>query len=122
MDKLDVLLVIDYLWGQPAQRAIMALLEARSDRSPELNWIQIGAIAGGTLDLPSVALRAANLRVQGTGQGAVSTSGYLAELPSLIDEINNGAIGVTAKRLPLAEVGRMWMQTDLPGERTVLGP
>ena len=37
----EVDIVIDYLWGRPAQRAMMALLTARSDRSRELNWIQI---------------------------------------------------------------------------------
>src|ERR1700733_1463322 len=68
----DVDIVIDYLWGRPAQHAITALLTARSDRSHALNWIQIGAIAGPTIELPSVALRSANLRLQGTGQGAVS--------------------------------------------------
>ena len=35
-------IVLDYLWGQPAQHAIMALLTARSGRSREMTWIQIG--------------------------------------------------------------------------------
>jgi NADPH:quinone reductase-like Zn-dependent oxidoreductase len=118
----EVDIVIDYLWGEPAQRAIMALLEGRSDRSRELNWIQIGAIAGATLELPSVALRVANFRLQGVGQGAISATDYVAELPSLIDEINCGAIGVAANVVPLADVERIWMQPDLPGKRTVLVP
>ncbi len=42
----EVDIVIDYLWGKPAQQAMMALLTARSDRSRVLSWIQIGAIAG----------------------------------------------------------------------------
>jgi hypothetical protein len=37
----------------------MALLTARADRSRALDWIQIGAIAGPTIQLPSVALRSA---------------------------------------------------------------
>src|SRR6202042_1926951 len=31
-------IVIDYLWGKPAQQAIMALLTARSNRSHPLDW------------------------------------------------------------------------------------
>ena len=85
-------IVLDYLWGKPAQQAIMALLTARSDRSRAMNWIQIGATAGPTIELPSVALRSANLRLQGNGQGAVSATAYLAELPSLIHEITAGTI------------------------------
>jgi hypothetical protein len=99
-----------------------ALLAARSDRSRAINWIQIGAIAGPTIELPSVALRSANLRLQGTGQGAVSPSVYLAELPSLVDQINAGAIAVTPNTVPLANVEAIWTQADPPGQRTVLVP
>ncbi|HXN63101.1 MAG TPA: zinc-binding alcohol dehydrogenase family protein [Acidimicrobiales bacterium] len=118
----DVDIVLDYLWGQPAQEAIVALLTARSDRSRALDWVQIGAVAGPTIELPSVALRSANLRLQGNGQGAVSAQAYLAELPSLIEEIDAGTITVTAKTVPLADVESAWSDRDAPGERTVLLP
>jgi NADPH:quinone reductase-like Zn-dependent oxidoreductase len=118
----EIDIVIDYLWGRPAQHAIMALLSARSDRSRALDWIQIGAIAGPTIELPSVALRSANLRVQGVGQGAISSKDYLAELPSLLDEIDAGTIAVTANAIPLVDVEAIWNQPDVPGERTVLVP
>src|SRR4029077_354035 len=88
----DVDIVIDYLWGKPAEQAIMALLTARSDRSRQLNWIQIGATAGPTIELPSIALRSANLRLQGNGQGAVSTQACLAQLPSLREQRDAGNI------------------------------
>jgi NADPH:quinone reductase-like Zn-dependent oxidoreductase len=100
----EVDIVIDYVWGEPAERAIMALLVARADRSRAMNWIQIGAMAGPTIELPSVALRSANLRIQGNGQGAVSTAAYLAELPSLVREINAGTIAVKPNTAPLADV------------------
>jgi NADPH:quinone reductase-like Zn-dependent oxidoreductase len=116
----DVDLVIDYLWGKPASEAIMALLRARADRSRALDWIQIGAMAGPTTELPSVALRSANLRLLGNGQGAVSASAYLAELPSLMDEINDGGIAVTTRAVPLADVETAWTAPDTPGTRTVL--
>jgi NADPH:quinone reductase-like Zn-dependent oxidoreductase len=118
----EVDIVLDYLWGKPAQRAIMALLTARSDRSRAMNWIQIGAMAGPTIELPSVALRSANLRIQGNGQGAVSAAAYLAELPSLVDEIDAGTIAVKPTTMPLADVEAIWTRPDSPGERTVLVP
>jgi NADPH:quinone reductase-like Zn-dependent oxidoreductase len=118
----DVDIVIDYLWGVPAQHAITALLTQRTDRSQEMNWIQIGAIAGPTIELPSVALRSANFRLQGNGQGAVSPATYLAELPSLVDEINSGAISVTTNVQALADVEMVWNLSEAPGTRTVLVP
>jgi NADPH:quinone reductase-like Zn-dependent oxidoreductase len=118
----EVDIVIDYLWGQPAGHAMMALVTARSDRSRALDWIQIGAVAGPTLDLASVALRSANLRIQGSGQGAVSPQGYLAELPSLIDEIDAGTFAIEAQAVPLADVESAWGRADPPGVRTVIVP
>jgi NADPH:quinone reductase-like Zn-dependent oxidoreductase len=118
----EVDIVVDYLWGEPAQQAMMALLRGRADRSRALDWIQIGAIAGPTLDLASVALRSANLRLQGVGQGSISPAAYMAELPSLVAEIGAGRIGITPKPAPLADVERVWLESDAAGERTVLIP
>ena len=118
----EVDVVIDYLWGGPATIAIMALLRARADRSRAMDWIQIGAIAGPTIELPSVALRSANLRIQGTGQGAVSPEAYLEELPSLVEEIDAGTIEVNTRQVPLADVETTWHAPEVPGVRTVLIP
>jgi NADPH:quinone reductase-like Zn-dependent oxidoreductase len=118
----EVDIVIDYLWGKPAERAITALLLARSDRSRALDWVQIGAVAGATLELASVALRSANLRIQGNGQGAVSTAGYLAELPSLIDEIDAGSLQISVRSVPLEEVESAWREPEVPGVRSVVVP
>jgi NADPH:quinone reductase-like Zn-dependent oxidoreductase len=115
-------IVLDYLWGAPAQLAITALLTARSDRSRALDWIQVGAVAGPTIELPSAALRSANFRLQGSGQGSVSTRGYLAELPSLAAEITAGTIEVRPHPVPLAAVEQAWASGETPGERTVLVP
>jgi NADPH:quinone reductase-like Zn-dependent oxidoreductase len=118
----EVDIVLDYLWGAPAVDAIMALLKARADRSRALDWIQIGAVAGPTIELPSVALRSANLRLQGNGQGAVSPRAYLAELPSLIEEIDAGDIEINVRSVPLADVEVTWNAPDVPGVRTVFIP
>jgi NADPH:quinone reductase-like Zn-dependent oxidoreductase len=118
----EVDIVVDYLWGEPAARAVMALITGRRDRSRALDWIQIGAVAGPTMELPSVALRSANLRIQGNGQGAVSTKDYLAELPSLIDEIDAGGLEVMARPIPLADVETIWDSLDASGARVVLVP
>ena len=118
----EVDIVVDYVWGRPAERAIMALLVARADRSRAMNWIQIGAMAGPTIELPSVTLRSANFRLQGNGQGAVSIAAYLAELPALVHEISAGTIAVKPNTVPLADIEAIWARSDPPGERTVVMP
>jgi NADPH:quinone reductase-like Zn-dependent oxidoreductase len=116
----EVDLVIDYLWGKPAQEAIPALLTKRSDRSRALDWIQIGSVAGPTIELPSVALRSANFRLQGNGQGAVSLRAYLGELPSLIEEIAAGHLRVSTLAVPLRDVEAAWSKPMTTGQRAVI--
>ncbi len=118
----EVDVVLDYLWGAPTARAIVALLMAREDRSRPLDWIQIGSVAGATMELPSAALRSANLRMLGSGQGSVSPRGYLGELPSLVEAIDAGDIAVQVATAPLADVEAVWTRDERPGVRTVLAP
>jgi NADPH:quinone reductase-like Zn-dependent oxidoreductase len=118
----DVDIVIDYLWGPPAERAIRALVTGRRDRSRPLDWIQIGSVAGPDIRLPSAALRAANLRIMGSGQGSVSTAAIVAELPALAAEITAGTLTVNATAVTLSEVETTWNAPTAPGERIVLIP
>ncbi|MBA2937566.1 zinc-binding alcohol dehydrogenase family protein [Paenibacillus sp. CGMCC 1.16610] len=118
----EVDVVIDYLWGKPAELAMYPLLKNRSDRSRALSWIQIGSIAGPTAAVPSVALRSANFSLLGSGQGSVSTSGYVAELPALIDVIAAGKLKVNSVSVPLSKVEDVWNDSAYAGQRVVFIP
>ncbi|WP_292873663.1 zinc-binding alcohol dehydrogenase family protein [Microbacterium sp.] len=118
----EVDVVLDYLWGPPTEHAIPALLRAREDRSRPLDWVQIGAVAGADIQLPSAALRSANLRLLGSGQGSVSPQGYLAELPSLVAAIGSGDIAVRTRTVALRDIEAAWAARDEPGVRTVVVP
>ena len=82
----EVDVVLDYVWGQPALDTMVGIVKARSDRSRRLSWIQIGAQAGATIELPSAVLRQANVCLMGSGQGSVGAAQMLEELPALADE------------------------------------
>jgi NADPH:quinone reductase-like Zn-dependent oxidoreductase len=119
----DVDVVIDYLWGAPAESAIMPLLKGRPDRSKLLAWIQIGAVAGPSISLPSAALRQANIQFLGSGQGSVSAAGMIATLPSLVAEIVKGTFSIDAVAKPLSDVEQVWNEPGRgPTERIVLTP
>jgi NADPH:quinone reductase-like Zn-dependent oxidoreductase len=118
----DVDVVIDYLWGKPAENAMMPILLGRSDRTRPLRWIQIGSIAGPTVAVPSVALRSANFQILGSGQGSVSTAGILAELPALAEEIARGTFTVNTRPVPLAKVEQAWTAPIDSDERLVITP
>jgi NADPH:quinone reductase-like Zn-dependent oxidoreductase len=115
-------IVLDYLWSEPAAQAMQALAKARRDRSRALDWVQIGAITGPTLDLPSEVLRSTNLRVMGSGQGSVTPRAIVAELPSLVTELIAGRIPVEVVKVPLSQVEQAWSRPVPPGQRVVLLP
>jgi hypothetical protein len=102
--------------------AIPAIVRARADRSRALRWVQIGAITGPEIALPSAALRACNLKLMGSGQGSVSTAGIVEELPVLAREVDAGKIEVDAESVPLAEVETAWSAPVAPGRRLVFVP
>jgi NADPH:quinone reductase-like Zn-dependent oxidoreductase len=119
----EVDVVLDYLWGSPAEAAIMPLLTGREDRARLLSWVQIGAVAGATLSLPSAALRQANVQFLGSGQGSVSAAGILSVLPQLAAEIDKGSFSIDASGRPLAEVESIWNAPRTgPTARIVLTP
>lgn len=118
----EVDVVIDYLWGTPAEHAITALVTNRFDESHPWTWIQIGSIAGANISLPSAALRSSNLNILGSGQGSVATRRLLAELPSLVNEIATGTLTVDPLPIPLAQVESAWNAPIAPGKRLVFLP
>jgi NADPH:quinone reductase-like Zn-dependent oxidoreductase len=118
----DIDVVIDYLWGQPAETVMPAVLAARSAPDKPLTWLQIGAVAGPDISLPSALLRSNNLMVRGSGQGALSAAEFLAEIPALIDEIAAGTVTVDAHQVPLSEVEKAWGVPFQDSSRIVLRP
>jgi hypothetical protein len=114
--------VLYFVWGNPAEAASPAIVRRRTDRSRALRWVQIGAITGPEIALPSAALRAANLKIMGSGQGSVSTAGIVAELPELAREVDAGRFAVDAEAVPLAEVETAWTRPVAPGRRLVFVP
>ncbi len=118
----DVDVVLDYLWGRPTEDALMPILRGRRERSKPLDWVQIGSVAGPTMALPSAALRSANLRILGSGQGSVTTAGILAELPTLAAEIDAGSFDLDVHAVPLSDVETAWSAPTLTGRRTVIVP
>ncbi|MFC5748495.1 hypothetical protein [Actinomadura rugatobispora] len=111
---------VDYLWGRPAEQAMPALAKAGTDRARRLTWIQIGSVAGPDIDLPSYLLRAANLQIMGSGQGSITTAGFLAQLPALATQISSGALTIEPLPMPQAKVEQGWTAPTGPGRRLVL--
>ncbi len=119
-EAAEVDVVLDYLWGEPAQNAITPLILGRSDRSRLIEWVEIGSVVGAEIALPAAALRQANIRFLGSGQGSNSARGIVEQLPSLVAELFAGALAMDAVGIPLADVERAW--ATVSEQRVVLVP
>lgn len=117
----DVDVVLDFLWGEPASKALYAIVPNRSRDEQLLTWIQIGSVAGPESPIPSAALRAVNLRIIGSGQGSVEPRAYRQEIAALAQEIHDGTLDTMARRVPLSEVESAWADTTST-ERIVIVP
>jgi NADPH:quinone reductase-like Zn-dependent oxidoreductase len=118
----EVDVVLDYVWGPPAARAMTDMLTARADRSRQLTWIQIGSNAGLEAPIPSAALRSARLDIVGSGIGSVPGRDFAQEIPQLAAAVAKGAVEVRARAVPLAEVEHAWADAARTTDRIVLVP
>ncbi|WNS45987.1 zinc-binding alcohol dehydrogenase family protein [Paenibacillus sp. MMS20-IR301] len=118
----EVDIVLDYLWGQPAELGMLPLLTRRPDRSRLLTWIQIGSVAGANASIPSAALRSANFQLIGSGQGSITPAGYLAEFPALIDLIASGKLILQPAVHPLSSIEEVWNTPEDNRQRIVFVP
>ena len=118
----EVDVVLDFVWGEAAVHCMEAILRERSDRGRTLTWIHIGSMAGEAAAVPGMFLRAADLRIVGSGLGSVAEEAILRELPALVAEIARGTLRIDARAVPLERVEEVWSDAAPGGARIVVTP
>jgi hypothetical protein len=110
-------LVVDYLWGAPAEAALAALglaAAAHPGQNPaRTRYISAGMSAGETLTLSAMNLRAAPVEIVGSGTGdQPSLAEAAAAYTTLLPLAASGEIDFGTEAVPLAEVEKTWNRTD----------
>lgn len=119
--------VLDYLWGEPAEKVLTSLAASHSAAHfHATRFVQIGAMAGPTINLPAGILRGNGITVCGMGLGSVPFE-VLARarnegLPRLLAMVAAGELSIETKQRPLAEVADAWAAAEPSGTRVVLTP
>lgn len=119
--------VLDYLWGPVAVSTLAALGNAAlTAEYHQTRYVQIGAMAGDPISLPSAVLRSAGVTLTGVGFGSVPTEAqaraYSEFLPELFAMAAAGTLDIDVTRRPLADVKAVWASPASAGERVVLIP
>lgn len=115
--------VIDYLWGAPAEALIRSVtrgdLESAGGRT---RLVQVGEMAGPAISLPAAALRSSGLEIVGNGTGAMPPAEIMREaFRRVLGGAVAGELVVDAEAVPLADVESVWTK-DGRGARFVLVP
>lgn len=119
--------VLDYLWGEPAAKALAALaISHPSAHYHRTRFIQIGSMAGADIELPAAVLRSTGITMSGVGIGSVPPEvlGRIRTeaLPRLFGMVADGTLALRTLARPLAEVTDAWSTAEPSGTRVVLTP
>jgi len=103
--------VIDYLWGKSAELLLIAGAKAGPDGVP-IRFVQIGAMSGGEISLPSAVLRSSAIELMGSGIGSVPLEGLIKSIHGLMAAAVPGGFKIATSAVPLADVEAAWAQED----------
>jgi NADPH:quinone reductase-like Zn-dependent oxidoreductase len=117
-DRLDV--VLDYVWGNPAE----CLLEAISQKgrgASRIRFVQVGESAGATIAFPAATLRSGGLELIGSGFGSVSIEEIFAAVAKFLKEAEKAPFQIKTAAAPLSEIEALWNSAQ-QGTRLVFQP
>ncbi|QDZ11483.1 quinone oxidoreductase family protein [Devosia ginsengisoli] len=107
--------VIDYLWGQSAERLLMAA--ARAEGVP-IRFVQVGSISGPDITLPSAVLRSSSITLMGSGLGGIPLDNLITSVAELLQAAATAGFTIATRSVPLAQLDQAWNAPD-DGRRIV---
>ncbi len=114
--------VLDYLWGSPAQAALEALSQkGLSKMAPRVRFVQIGSSAGTTIPLPAATLRSSGLELLGSGFGSASLDQISQALKEFFATAAANPFRTAIKTAALRDVESLWNSPER-GARLVFQP
>lgn len=108
-DGIDI--VLDYLWGQSAERLIIAGAKAGKDAAP-IRFVNIGSVSASDITLPSAALRSSAITLMGSGIGSIPVDRIVKCIDDLMKATVPGGFAIETKAFPLSEVENVWATAD----------
>ncbi|HET6143985.1 MAG TPA: hypothetical protein VFE02_10780 [Candidatus Acidoferrales bacterium] len=87
--------------------ASMELDEPMTDAVP-IRYVQIGAVTGSDIALPSAALRSSALVLMGSGIGSIPREGLIRAIRCVLQAVVPGKLKIETQVVPLFEVEETW--------------
>lgn len=103
--------VLDYLWGESAEKLLVAGAKAGADARP-IRFVQIGSISGANITLPSAVLRSSAIELMGSGIGSVPLERLIKAVGELLQATRAGGFQIATNAIPLSQVTEGWAEGD----------
>ncbi len=114
--------ILDYLWGPPAETLLAAISQKGLDHAvSRIRYIQIGNSAGPSISLSAATLRSSGLELLGSGFGSASLDQILQSIAGFFDLCVKHPFEFKLKTAPLSDVASLWNAPE-QGVRLVFQP
>jgi NADPH:quinone reductase-like Zn-dependent oxidoreductase len=115
--------VIDYLWGHPAE-LILAALQGDGGLTGKLRYVTVGAMAGDKIQLSSGVLRSSDIELIGSGLGSLSADDlkrlFTELLPEMFSLAASGKLEIDTVTVDLKDIETAWHKEIPGGKRLVI--
>lgn len=116
-------IVIDYLWGHPAE-LVLAAFQGKGGITHKVKYVTVGGMAGDTIQLSSGILRSVDLEISGSGLGSLPREAFQKLFTELIPEVFDlaaeGKIVIDTVTADLKDVAAAWNREIEGGKRLVI--
>lgn len=112
-DEIDrgVNIVLDYLWGPPADALLTAATgHGSSEAAARIRFVNIGSLAGASIALNAGVLRSSGVELVGSGLGSLPHAALLRAISGLMQAAEPAGLSVNAVARPLSEVESAWQE------------
>lgn len=104
-------IVLDYLWGPPAEAFLSAATgHGSGEAARRIRFVNIGSLGGTSIDLPAAAVRSSGVELLGSGLGSVSNLGLIRSIAALMQAIGPAGLRIDAQAVPLRDVTAGWQR------------
>jgi NADPH:quinone reductase-like Zn-dependent oxidoreductase len=114
--------IIDYLWGHPAE-LILDSLKGNGSFTHKTRFVSVGAVTGDLIQLSAANLRSVDLQLTGSGLGSWSKQQvrklFTEILPEMFQLAADGALMAETVIVKLKDIGELW-NLDVPNGRRLV--
>ena len=115
--------VIDYLWGHPAE-LILAALQGTGGLTHKVRFVTVGGMAGDKIQLSSGTLRSSDIEISGSGLGSLPGDAmqklFTEMVPEMLQLAADGKLKIDTETADLKDVETAWNKELPSGKRLVI--